>query len=102
MSNAQKKTSGTFSLSDYKAKAKKAADESGPFVLEVDTDTSITIPRPNGNAILAVEAATSSREVITALCGDHADEILEIFGEEDHTALKALGGDIQKHFGIGQ
>jgi hypothetical protein len=102
VSNAQKKTSGSFSLSDYKAKAKKIADEAGPFVLVVDTDNSITIPRPDGNTLIAIESAATSADIITLLCGEHADAVLELFGPEDHTALKALGTDIQKHFGIGQ
>lgn len=102
MSNAQKKTSGTFSLKDYRDKAKKAADEKGPFVLEVDTDKKLEFPRPDGNTMLGVESATSSREIIELLCGDNADEVLELFGAEDHTALTALGADMQKHFGIGQ
>jgi hypothetical protein len=102
VSNAQKKTSGTFSLKDYQDKARKIAAESGPFKLEVDTDKVIEIPRPDGNTMVAIESAASSRELITLLCGEHADEILELFGPEDHTALKALGTDIQKHFGIGQ
>lgn len=102
MSNAQKKTSGTFSLKDYRDKAKKAADEKGPFVLEIDTDKSLTFPRPVSNTMLAVEGAGSSREVIELLCGDDADEVLDLFGPEDHTALTALVTDMQKHFGIGQ
>lgn len=101
MSNAQKKTSGSFSLADYKAKAKKVADEKGPFVLDVDVDNSITIPRPSGTARLEIEEAGTSREIISLVCGEHADEIFKLFGPEDFTALSALSDDLKEHFGIG-
>jgi hypothetical protein len=101
VSNAQKKKATTYSLKSYKDAAKKVADEKGPFVLEVDTDTSITIARPDGNTLLAVEEARSSREVINLICGDHAPEIFELFGPEDYTALNQFGDDLREHFEIG-
>lgn len=105
MSNAQRKTSGSFSLKDYQAKAKKVADKTGPFVLDVDTDTSITIPRPSANQMFEAEAAIQrgdSRGLIVAICGDLAVDVLDIFGDEDFKVMGAFGADLQEHFEIGQ
>jgi len=102
VSNAQKKTSGSFSLKKYKDDAAKVAKEAGPFVLDVDTDRQITIPRPDANTMLLIEESVGSRAVISLICGDAADEIFELFGPEDFTAINAFGDDLQEHFGIGK
>jgi hypothetical protein len=96
VSNAQGRTSGSFSLKEYRDKAKKTADKAGPFVLDVDTDTSITIPRPTANQMFDAEAAIQrgdSRSMIVAICGDL---------DEDFKVMAAFGEDLTKHFEIGQ
>jgi hypothetical protein len=105
VSNAQGRTSGSFSLKEYRDKAKKTADKAGPFVLDVDTDTSITIPRPTANQMFDAEAAIQrgdSRSMIVAICGDLADDVLEVLGDEDFKVMAAFGEDLTKHFEIGQ
>lgn len=104
MSNAAKPGNGHFSLASYKAEAAKAGDKKGDFVLDVDTDRSISIPRPTGDQILAAEEAMrtgGSRELLHALCGAQAGEILDVVGPEDALVLRKLGEDIQEHFGLG-
>lgn len=103
--SGQKRTNGSFSLKDYQAKAKKTADKTGPFLLDVDVDKTITIPRPTANRMFEAEAAIQrgdSRGLIRAICDDLSDEVLELFGDEDFKALQAFGADLQNHFEIGQ
>lgn len=102
MGNTQRRADGTFSLADYKKKVEKDAK---PFNLVVDTDRTITIGRPDANQMFDAEAAMQagdSRGLITAICGEQADEILDLFGSEDFAVLGAFGEDLQKHFKIGQ
>jgi hypothetical protein len=105
VSNAQRRTSGSFSLKEYRDKAKKTADKTGPFVLEVDTDTSITIPRPSSTQIFDAELARNrgdSRSMLQAICGEQAEDVLELFAAEDFKAMQAFGDDLTTHFEIGQ
>lgn len=104
MSNAKKRTDGVYSLDAYKKKATEKADKKGAFPLQVDPDTTITIPRPNANQMFDAEAALQggdSRGLIAALCGDLAEDVLELFGDEDFAVLGEFGKDLQIHFGIG-
>jgi hypothetical protein len=96
VSNAVKAKGKPFSLDRYRAEAKGE-----PFVLWLDDEHSIEIPRPTGDTIMDVEQASNSREIITLLCADKADEFLAAVGKEDAGVLKAVSIDMQEHFGIG-
>lgn len=96
MSNTPKKANGHYSLSKYRSEAKGE-----PFVLDVDTNTSIVVPRPTGDVLMDVEEATSSREIISLLAGDEAEKLLEVLGSEDFEVLMGLSKDMQEHFGLG-
>lgn len=105
MSNAQKAANGGFSLARYRAEAAKVGDKKGDFVLDVDVDNQIRVPRPTGDQILNAEEALrngTSRDLIKALCGDVADDILEVVGPEDALVLRKLGEDMQSWFGLGE
>lgn len=105
MSNAVKPGNGHFSLASYRAEAAKKGDKKGDFVLDVDTDRSISIPRPTGDQMFAAEEAMrngSSKDVLEALCGEQAQEVIDLLGPEDGSILTAFGKDLQKHFGIGE
>lgn len=105
MSNAQKTSSGTFSLADYRKKAEKEAEKAGPFVLQVSPEQSITIEWPSSAQMFEAENAQragDSRGFIAAVCGDHAEDVIELFGDDNYKALGAFGEDLQKHFKIGQ
>lgn len=104
MSNAKAPGNGHFSLASYRADAAKKGDKKGEFVLDVDTDKAISIPRPTGDQMFEAEEAMrsgNSKNVLQALCGDQADEIIDLLGPEDATVLAAFGTDLQKHFEIG-
>lgn len=102
MSNTQAPRNQPHSLAAYRAAAEKKAAKSGAFVFWVDDDTKLEIPRPTGATMLAVEEATSSRQIITLLAGEHADALLEIFEGEDFDVMQSVSGDMQRHFGLGQ
>lgn len=89
------------SLERYRAQAAKKAEKlGGSFQFHVTDDEVIEIKRPTGDVIFEVEEATSSREMIRLLGGEHADRLLEIFGGEDFEVMQAVSDDIMKHFGI--
>lgn len=99
MSNGKKRGDGHFSLADYKKKV-----QGDPFVFDISTDESITINRPSGDQVLDAEAAMrdgDSREVIRALCGDVAADVLAVVGPLDAAVLKSFSTDLQEHFGLG-
>lgn len=96
MSNTQKANGKPHSLARYRSEAKGE-----PFVLWLDDDKKIEIARPSGDVLMDVEQATSSREILTLLCGDQADEFFAAVGKEDFAVMKAIGDDIQEHFGLG-
>ena len=96
MSNRPKPKSKPNSLERYRSEVKGE-----PFVLWIDDDTSFEIPRPTGEQALEAEEAFGSRAVITALCGDKAEEFFEIVGKEDAAVLKAIAADLEEHFGLG-
>lgn len=97
MSNAVKAKGKPFSLDRYRAEAKGE-----PFVLWLDDDHSIEIPRPSGDTLMDVEEASNSREIISMLCGDKAGEFLAVVGKEDFAILQAVSKDMQEHFGLGE
>lgn len=102
MSNTPKPKNQPHSLQAYRAAAAKKAEKTGPFEFWVDDDTRLEIGRPTGATMLAVEEATSSRQIITLLAGEHADALLEIFEAEDFDVMQSVSEDMQKHFGLGQ
>jgi len=96
VSNSKRPANGHYSLDKYRSEVKGE-----PFVLDVSTDETLTIPRPTGDVIFAIEDAMSSKETIEALAGDQAPRLLEIVGGEDAAVMKALSEDMQKHFQLG-
>lgn len=97
MSGAPKRGDGAYSLDKYRKDAKGE-----PFVLAVDVDKTITIPRPTGSVLMDVEEARSSRQIISLLAGDSADELMEVLGAEDFEVMRGVAADMQKHFGLGE
>jgi hypothetical protein len=97
VSNTQKRGDGHYSLDKYKSEAKGE-----PFVLDIDVDTSIVIPRPTGSVMMDLEEARSSREIIRHLAGEHADALLKVLGPEDYTVMQGVAEDMKKHFGLGE
>lgn len=95
MSNTPTRGNGHYSLDRYRSEAKGE-----PFVLDVDVDTAISIPRPTGDVLMDIEEARTSREVIRLLAGDQADELLRILGPEDYTVMQQVSEDMQRHFGL--
>lgn len=102
MSNTVKPANRPHSLDAYRKAAAKKAEKTGPFEFWVDDDNKLEIPRPNGATILAVEEATSSREIISLLAGDHAEQLMAIFEAEDFEVMQQVSQDLQRHFGLGQ
>lgn len=103
--SSPKPTNGHYSLAAYRAEAAKRGDEKGAYVLDVDVDTTLSIERPTGDQMFAAEEAMrsgSSKDVLVALCGDQADEVLKLVGAEDAFVLRKFGEDVQKHFGLGE
>lgn len=86
-----------YSLEKYVRDAKGT-----PFVLRVSADRTIEVPRPTGDQMMEVETARTSKEIIEVLCGEQADEILELVGPKDFAVMAKLGEDMQEHFGLGE
>lgn len=100
MSNTRKpkkRQKASYSLDRYRSEAKGE-----PFVLEVDEDRKIVIERPSGDVMMDVEEARTSREILMLLCGDKADEFLEVVGPEDFEVMQSISEDMQEHFGMGE
>lgn len=100
MSNTQKPKGENYSVAKYRAEAKGE-----PFVLELDNDESLTIPRPSGEQMMDAEEAIalgSSRAILEAICGEKTDALLEAVGSEDYKVLRAVSNDIAKHFSLGE
>lgn len=87
----------TYSLQQYRSEA-----TGEPFVLQVDDDHTITVPRPTTDVVLDIEEATTSRQILTLLCGDVAEEFFKAIGSEDAVVLNAISKDMKKHFGLGE
>lgn len=99
MSNSRKAGAKPFSLERYRSEVKGE-----PFVLWLDDENTLEIPRPTGDQLLDAEEAYArgtSRDVIEAVCGDKAEALLEAVGSEDASVLLAVGDDLRKHFGLG-
>lgn len=96
MGNRPKPANKPNSLERYRSEAKGE-----PFVLWISDDEKLEIPRPTGDQALEAEEAFGSRAVITALCGDKAEEFFDVVGKEDAAVLKSIAADLEEHFGLG-
>ncbi|HEY9369596.1 hypothetical protein [Streptomyces sp.] len=99
MGNTRKPTGKPTSLARYRSEVK-----GDPFVLWLDDDEKIEIPRPTGDQMFEAEEAFNSgtsRDVIGAFCGDQADAFLEVVGKEDAAVVMKIAEDMREHFGLG-
>lgn len=71
-----------------------------PFPLEVSDEETILIKAPDGDTVLAVEEATSSRARLRLLCGEQFNRVLELIGKENFGVMTALVMDMMRHFGF--
>ena len=71
-----------------------------PFVLELE-DRTITIPVPDGETVLEIEEAGSSRRRLELLCGEHFDEVFDLVRKEDPSVMLGLTEDMVEHFNLG-
>lgn len=84
-----------YKLSKYVDEAKVE-----PFPLEVSDEETLLIPAPDGDTMLEIEEARSSRRTLELLCGEHADRVLELVGPAPAAVMSDLVQDMLKHFGI--
>ncbi|HEY9374537.1 hypothetical protein [Streptomyces sp.] len=99
MGNTRKPTGKPTSLDRYRSEVK-----GDPFVLWIDDDEKIEIPRPTGDQMFEAEEAVrsgTSKDVIIAICGEQADALLDAIGKEDHAVGQAIAEDMREHFGLG-
>lgn len=85
------------SLSQYR----KEADVK-PFVLEVDDSTSITIQPPDGDAFLSLGEVqmNDAHGMLSLLCGDQYEEVMDVLGKEPGPVLLAVVQDMARKFGL--
>lgn len=100
MSNTRKPKDGAFSLDTFRREAKKDI-EGGAYVLRLDVDKVIEIPRPTSDQLFDLEESANSREALRAMCGDQADEVLDILGPEDPKVTQRVVESMQEFFGLG-
>lgn len=89
--------SKTFKFSQYLKEAEKP-----PFVLEVSEDETLEISAPDGDTVMEIEEAHSSRTTLRLLSGEHSARVLELVGEAPASVLVGLVQDMTKHFGLQQ
>lgn len=65
----------TYKFTRYVSEAKAE-----PFVLELDDGEVIEVPAPDGDTVLEIEEARSSRRSPELLCGEHYDRVWELIG----------------------
>lgn len=97
MGNTPKKGNGHYSLAQYQAKAERT-----PFELDVDTDRTIVIQPPSADQMFKLERALDSEEGVKIVCGDAADEVLDLFRPLPAEVFEAFSDDLKKHFGLGE
>lgn len=72
-----------------------------PFVLEMPGgQDNIVIDYPNGDSLLALEEASSSRERLQLLLGAQHDTAWKSIGKAKGSVMTAIVVDICKHFGL--
>lgn len=99
MGNARKPTGKPNSLARYREEAK-----GDPFVLWLDDDEKIEIPRPSADQMFEAEEsfyAGATRAGLRAFCGDQAEAFLDAIGKEDAAVMMQIAKDMQEHFGLG-
>lgn len=97
MSNAPRANDGAFDF--QRAKSESRGE---PFPIRFGVDDVVMIPRPTGGVLFDVEQATSSKQVIRLLCGEHADTVLDALSDADFEVANELAEKMQKHFGMGE
>lgn len=100
MSNRQRPKGKPFSLDRYRSEV-----VGEPFELWISDDECITISRPTGEQMFDAEEAArrgSSRAVVSILCGDQAERLMEVLGTEDAGVMRSVMEDLQMHFGMGE
>lgn len=101
MSNAKRPQGKQNSLARYRSEVK-----GDPFVLWLDDDETITIPRPTGDQMFEAEEAFragTSKDVIRAFCGpDLSGPFLDAVGKEDASVVMKIAEDMQKKFNLGE
>lgn len=72
-----------------------------PFDLDLSKDRAISIPVPDGDALLDIaDNQANPRRVLRLLCGEHYQDVIAVFGPGPAPALTALIQDMVGHFGI--
>lgn len=101
--SAKTKT-GTFSLAKYREEA-----TGEPFRLEIDEGEVVEIPRPTGDALMAItekmqdgEQNVPIKEMLHDLLGEHYDTVMPIIGAEDFRVMIRFMEDLSEHFGLGE
>ncbi len=94
--SAPKRKDGGFSL--VKAKAEARGE---PFPIDLDDQTTVLVPRPTGGTLFDVEEATTAREVLTLMCGEHARAVFAALDDADFEVVGELAEAIKKHFSLG-
>lgn len=69
-----------------------------PFVLVDDAGNELSIDRPDFDALL-VGTDSLANQIVT-LCGDNAQEFLDMVGDEDLAVVYAVLDDIRAHWGL--
>jgi hypothetical protein len=92
-----------FSVKKARAEAQK--NGVGPFVINDfdDEGTTIEISYPSTNRLMDAadaERVGDARGAVTAMCGDVAERIFEIIGDDRVEVLNDLLLSMRKHFGI--
>jgi hypothetical protein len=86
-----------FQLAKYRMEAVKT-----PFDLIIDEKTSVIIPPPSTDDVLAVSEASTPREQLRLLAGDQFGTLMEHIGDEPGGILRPLLNDLTGHFKLGE
>lgn len=72
-----------------------------PFDLELSDDKALSIPVPDGDALLDIaDNQANPRRVLRLLTGDYYEDVMAVFGPAPATVLTSLIQDMVSHFGI--
>lgn len=74
-----------------------------PFKIPVSDDRTIEIGAPTGGQVMDLQRAEQRgdlEEMLRILCGDSADEVLELLRDAPAGVMMALLPDMTKHFGL--
>jgi hypothetical protein len=74
------------------------------FELPVDDEQTIRVKAPTGEQVLAAARAQANGEdpeqLLRLMCGDAADDVLNLVMGAPYPVLSALAEDIMRHFGF--